>query len=436
MYNFLKMEIKLSTSDNFKSFIGNLNIDIRETITTRYGEITSALNKEFRNTESKTNNCLQVGSYGRFTAIKNISDLDMLYIMPKNSWDIYKNGKQYNLLCDAKDAILKRFPRTKVFVDRLVVRVLFKNFHIEVQPVFEIDNTFSFPDTYKGGKWRITKPREEITAISTLDKAKNNNLRPLCKMTRAWKNKLGVAMGGLLIDTLAYNYLNTTNYYDDKSYLYYDYLCRDFFKYLSELPKEEYYAALGSGQRVIVKSKFQNKAKKTYNLILKAIESDKNKDWKKVFGRPFPSESELSLESVSYDSSQSWKDTEEFIEDKFPVDIRNDIQITCNVLQDGFRETTLRNIILKSLPLKFKKSLKFKVNECDIEDDYELYWKVLNRGDVAKSRDEIRGNIIKDQGHLSKTENTKFIGDHIVECFAVQNDVVVAKDRIHVPISG
>ena len=59
------------------------------------------------------------------------------------------------------------------------------------------------------------------------------NLVPLCRMMRAWKSKWGVPIGGLLIDTLCYQFIE--NYqYRDKSYFYYDYLCRDCFKWMSE----------------------------------------------------------------------------------------------------------------------------------------------------------------------------------------------------------
>jgi len=261
----------LSVSEMFQQFLDNLKIDNDEQITLRYEEITACLNKKFRDTESKTANSLQVGSYGRWTGIKNISDLDMLYIMPKSKWDDYKNGGQSQLLTDTKDAIKARYPTTIVKVDRLVVRVLYTNFHVEVQPVFEQeDGSFKYPDTYNGSSWKITKPREEIKAMSEFVTQKNKNLRRLCKMARAWKNKHGVGMGGLLIDTLAHNFLKSTNEYDDKSFLYYDYLSRDFFKYLADQPDQDYYAALGSGQRVKVKQKFQKKAKKAHELCQKS----------------------------------------------------------------------------------------------------------------------------------------------------------------------
>ena len=150
----------MGTSDMFREFLTNLAVDNARQISLRYGEVTDALNKKFRDTESKTANSLQVGSYGRWTAIKGISDLDMLYIMPKGRWDDYKNGKQLQLLIDTKDAIKVRYPNTTVCVDRLVVQVLYTSFQIEVQPVFEQeDGSFKYPDTYGGGNWKITKPR-------------------------------------------------------------------------------------------------------------------------------------------------------------------------------------------------------------------------------------------------------------------------------------
>ena len=151
----------MSKAEEFRQFLSNVAVDNAATISLRYGEITCALNKEFRSTESKTANSLQVGSYGRWTAIKGISDLDMLYLMPVSEWESYKSGGQYRLLRDTADAISARYPNTEVYVDRLVVRVLYKDFHVEVQPVFEEeDGSFTYPDTKNGGSWKTTRPRE------------------------------------------------------------------------------------------------------------------------------------------------------------------------------------------------------------------------------------------------------------------------------------
>jgi len=312
-----------SVADMFSDFLANLVIQNTETISLRYGELTAAVNKKFRDTESKTANVLQVGSFGRNTGIDGISDLDMLYIMPKGEWENYKDGRQLKLLQDVKAAVLARYPATDVRVDRLVVTVTYTDFHVELQPVFEQDDgSYKYPDTKDEGSWKITKPREEMDAVSKLDGEKNLNLKRLCKMARAWKNKHGLEISGLLIDTLAYNFLESTEEYDVCSYLYYDELSRDFFKYLGEEPDQEHYAAPGSGQRVKVRKKFQKKARKAYRLCLEAIEAqDKeqknvNEKWKKVYGRQFPAAAEEVTESKVARASAGSRNTEEFIEDK------------------------------------------------------------------------------------------------------------------------
>lgn len=425
----------MTISEMFKDFLSNLTIDNATTISLRYGEITSSLNKKFRDTESKTANTLQVGSYGRWTGIKGISDLDMLYIMPSTKWDDYKND-QSKLLKDTKDAIKARYPNTEVKVDRLVVQVIYTNFMVEVQPVFEQDDrSFKYPDTYDGGSWKITKPREEIDAMKDFVDQKNKNLRKLCKMARAWKNKHGVGMGGLLIDTLAHNFLNSTTDYDDKSHTYYDWMSRDFFKYLADELNKDYYLALGSRQQVKVKEKFQSAAQDAYNLCLDAIKAGEkdsaNKKWKKVFGKSFPAAVTATQKSKSL---RSYSDTEQFIEDLYPIDIRYSLKIECEVSQDGFRTNFLTQMLAKRIPLLANKRLDFSVDTITVPGEYIIKWKVLNRGAEAERKDSIRGQIFRDDGFRKRRETTSFQGEHIVECFAIQNGVVVAKDRIDVPI--
>lgn len=424
----------------FSEFLGNLVIQNSETISLRYGELTAALNKQFRDTESKTANTLQVGSFGRRTGINGISDLDMLYIMPKGKWDTYKDGKQLKLLQDAKDAIKARYPSSKVKVDRLVVTVTYTNFHVEVQPVFEQDDgSFKYPDTKSGGSWKITKPKEEMAEVGSKDDAKNSNLRRLCKMTRSWKNKHGLEMGGLLIDTLACNFLSGTDEYNSKSFLYYDCMSRDFFKYLSELSNQDYYAAPGSRQRVKVRWKFQRKAKKAYELCLEAIAAEKQKNvndkWRLVYGRPFPAAKEALVEMAAKEAS-FWRNTEEFIEDRYPVDIRYTLRIDCEVRQSGYQMHVLREMLAKRIPLLASKKLEFWIKQITVPTPFEIKWKVLNRGEVARRRDCVRGQIWSDTGRMRRSETTNFRGDHIVECYAIKDGVVVAKDRIHVPINA
>ena len=77
----------------------------------------------------------------------------------------------------------------------------------------------------------------------------------------------------------------------------------------------------------------------------------------------------------------------------------------------------------------------FKVKENNVPKPFEYKWKVLNRGNIAKTRDMIRGQIINDDSPERK-EKTNFSGGHEVECYVIKNGIVVARDSIDVPIKG
>jgi hypothetical protein len=308
-------------------------------------------------------------------------------------------------------------------------------------PAFKlIDGSFKYPDTANGGSWKITKPQAELDEMREANARKNRNLRRLCKMARAWKNKHGVAMGGLLIDTLAYNFLESTDEYDTRSHYYYDYMCRDFFKFLADQPKQSEYAALGSRQRVSVKKRFERKAKNAHDLCLKAIkasgQTNERQKWRDVFGNAYPAPTKSAAgEAAAF--AHVFRNTEEFIEDNFPVDVRYHLRINCEVTQDGFRPGMLRSLLEGHGILLPKKSLRFFIADAaDVPDGVELYWKVLNCGDEAERRDMIRGQIVRDHGRGECNETTNFRGNHLVECYAVQRGVVVARDIIRVPIDA
>ncbi|MCJ2084333.1 nucleotidyltransferase [Methylobacterium sp. J-090] len=431
----------MSRADDFKTLFSNIAIDNASSISQRYGEVTRALNLQFRDIESRTANTLQVGSYGRWTGIKGISDLDMIYIMPNGLWDKYKD-KPYQLLRDTADAISNRYTTTEVYPDTLVVVIKYQNFKIEAQPVFEDEDGFWYPYTRGNNKYRLTKPREELSATRQIDNNKNGNLRRLAKMTRAWKNKHGVAMGGLLVDTLAHNFLIGRTTYDTASFGSCGQMMRDFLFYLADQPKQDRYGALGSGQHVKVHKAFQNKAKKGLELADKALEAGEatkaNNRWRKLLGRAYPiSEAVEVKRAYIVEAGYTADNTEEFIEDQFPVDIRHSLRLECEVRQHGFRTIFLRAgrvLGMNRLNVFKSKSLRFYIVDQDIKGIYHVYWKVLNRGSEAIRLNKIRGQIEKDSGSRTKQEHSNFRGEHVVDCFAVQNGVVIAKDRIHVPI--
>jgi hypothetical protein len=226
----------------------------------------------------------------------------MIFQLPYSEYEKYNNysnNGQSALLQAVKQSIERTYSTTSIRADGQVIVVPFDDgISFEVVPAFiNKDDSFTFPDANNGGSWKTTNPKPEIQAIRDRNIACNDNLVPLCRMMRAWKGKWEVPIGGLLIDTLGYQFIESWQY-RDKSYMYYDYMCRDFFKWMSEQDaNQDYWKAPGSGQYVYGKGLFQYKAKRCYNISLEAIahetatpkqEWSAKQKWRDIFGTDFP----------------------------------------------------------------------------------------------------------------------------------------------------
>ena len=420
--------------DLFAKTLLNLKVDNADQIKARRDEITKALNRKFRNSESSSANRLMVGSWGRRTAINGVSDLDMIYILPAGlRSELRKEGGPRKALEQVKEAITAHYSTTSLKLDRLVVVAQFANYKFEVQPCFEGDDgSFEYPDTYTDS-WKRTDPRLEIEAMRVLNDSTSGNARDLCRLARAWKLKHAVPMNGLLIDTLVWKFFQQTSHYTDATLLH-GHMVLEFFTFLTELPKQKSWGALGSNQSVKAKKSFQQEAKKAATLCQEAIDAagkaSMHAKWRKVFGRFTPA----STETRSLESEEPYKDTEEFIEDFYPLDNKYELNIDCTVTQNGFRPMRLRDMLRKHIFLRPQKQLTFTVTSTTVPEPYELRWKVLNRGQEAERRNQVRGQIFPSTKRNRHEERTLFRGDHYVECYAIRDGVVVARAHVDVPI--
>lgn len=171
----------MSNASLFSQFRDNIAVSNAADISTKYANITTRLNKDFWDSDSDTAHTLQIGSYGRRTAIDGVSDLDMAFSIPKAKFDHYKSlgSDGPKAMLDAvKASLRKRYDNgTKIRVDGQVVGVFFSNYHVEVLPAYEdSDGNFTHGDT-NTGTWKLTKPRPEIEAVHRLD------LPPLSRTT-------------------------------------------------------------------------------------------------------------------------------------------------------------------------------------------------------------------------------------------------------------
>jgi len=292
----------MTISDKFTTF--NKNIRISNTninnISYRFRQITKRLNSDFWTTASDISHSFYVGSYGRDTDI-HISDVDVIFELPVDlyhQYNDYKGNGQSALLQAVKKSIQKTYKTTDSHGDGQVVAVDFTDgIKYEIVPVFLLKDKmgYYYPDTNNGGSWKITNPKPEIKEIKDKNLIWNKNLKRLCRMARAWKDEWSVPIGGLLIDTLAYNFLKDWQY-KDKSFTYYDWMVRDFFEFLkNQNSNQSYWLAPGSNQYVWRKGNFEYKALRCFNLSKEAIsyEEDKknysvNLKWKEIFGNKFP----------------------------------------------------------------------------------------------------------------------------------------------------
>lgn len=270
----------------------------QETISTRYHNITRRINADYWFSSSNVSHSLYVGSYGRDTEILT-SDIDMLIQLP---YETYKKFNSYAsngpsaLLQEVKKCIEKTYSVTKLKADGQIISIPFSDgINFEVLPAFvNTDGTYTFANTNDGGSWRITDPKAEIEAVRLKNNECNGNLKRLCKMARAWRDKNEVDISGILIDILAYRFLSTWEY-RDRSYVYYDWMTRDFLKYVSECPTDQYkWQVMGSNRYILCFGSFQAKAKKSYNKAIEAIKDEKeypacaNSEWRDIYGSKFP----------------------------------------------------------------------------------------------------------------------------------------------------
>ena len=228
------------------------------------------------------------------------SDVDLLVELPAATYHQYNahsgNG-QSALLTAVRTAIRTTYKASDIFGDGQVVIVAFDDgVTYEVLPAFANANGgFTFGDTNAGGSWRECKPKQEMEAFAKRNQDCNGNLIELARMVRAWRDCNGVPLNGMLIDTLAYQFIETWPH-RHRSYLYYDFMTRDFFGFLAgQSSSQSYWLAPGSGSYVWRKGPFESKARQAELRALEAINhqttghewSGKQK-YREIYGNLFP----------------------------------------------------------------------------------------------------------------------------------------------------
>lgn len=420
-------------SEKFETFCTNLKLD-DEAMRTSAGNIAKKLNKVYYDLDKDDSSHLYiVGSVGRKTAINSCSDLDIIFDLPNEiykKYDNYESNGQSKLLQEVKEYLKELYPKTDISGDGQVVVINFTKYTVEVVPAFkQSDDRFKYPDTHDGGSWKYTNPIPEQEECLDCDNQSKGTYFDFCRLVRAWKNHIGFKFSGILIDTLVYDHFLDNNYYKDKDYEKYEDILKSLYTYLSEQnDNQSFWFAVGSNQKIYNSNseKFVKKAKKALKIL---EENNIDESLNLLFGNNFAPDEELECKSKTFEYSN----TEEFIEDFVPIDIRYNVKLDCIVSQNGYRDQLLSVILRNHSLLKLDKKLSFSISNIDSNNYDNIYWKVRNVGPIAEKKDCIRGQILK-TNETTHYERTCFRGGHYVECYLIKNGVCVARGRIDVPI--
>jgi len=116
---------------------------------------------------------------------------------------------------------------------------------------------------------------------------------------------------------------------------------------------------------------------------------------------------------------------------EWPVSSAGTVQMTATYKRNGFRTQTL---VHNAPDLPIGCTLTFAA-QTDVPQPYQVFWQVVNTGVAATDARQLRGEFemprVSD-GHLDRTENTRFPGTHSIECFVVKNGFVAARSGLFI----
>lgn len=404
-------------------------------------------------------NCIQIGSYPRFTSITPVHDLDILYVSGKFD----PNNINPKLILDNLSKKIEQELENTTSYDANVsvqthsITIAFTNndeeiISVDIVPAFVSGNKNEFGDDIywvpelievnhikrreyydKAEKiqksendwWIKSDPRGYISVIENLNKL-NPDFRKTIKFVKKWKYNYQEEYENFGLKSFHLEQVITKFFKNDTTIEIYDAV----FNFFSNLPE------------IINKSSMPDRAddNRYIDEYIKALTKDQKvriiqaRDKFLILLENYvPTQSISDLLKVDlYDRTSS---QEEFIENLGFKMINTDYKLTidANVIQDGFRPFLLRGFF--SI-LRKKRHLSFFIdkNKSNIPLNSVIFWKVKNTGEEAARVGQLRGEITKDSGKWLKEENTAYMGSHFVECYVILDSNCIAKDKIDVPI--
>ncbi|MDX1919349.1 MAG: nucleotidyltransferase domain-containing protein [Candidatus Caenarcaniphilales bacterium] len=246
------------------------------------------------------------GSYGKGTATRPVTDIDLLFILPSSVYtrfNDYEYNGQSSLLQEIKAVLEKSYWQTEMTANGQVLQVKYSSYQFEVVPVFKLnDGRFIYCDTGNGGSWKISSFFHELSMVNNADELSNGSYRALVKYLKAWRREHNVSFKSLALELAAQNFIlqwlhitSSTAYGD--IFFWHDWMVRDCFLFLSNLNWSSVRVP-GTDEIVPIDNNWQRKAYKAYEIACQAcnyesldLGTEALECWKKIFGSQFPQQS-------------------------------------------------------------------------------------------------------------------------------------------------
>lgn len=183
----------------------------------------------------------------------------------------------------------------------------------------------------------------------------------------------------------------------------------------------------------------QSQVKSWSVLMTDALEADADESvdkWRKIFGDSFgsstrkASESDALLASAAghYEKVPAPGEQDLLRNHGIPVslDPTHRVRIVGRVSPNKRGIGRFRPMSGHGNHVQLGRSLRFNIEDCNVPEPFEVYWKVRNAGIEAARRKSFRGEIRKAGRQI--TETSDFHGEHWVEAWIVKDGVAVATD--------
>jgi hypothetical protein len=290
----------MSVVDTFKNFRDSLVIteDELNFVANCRRKVISHLNAFFWTNNSETQNAIDYGSYTRGTAVFGASDIDIGFKLPVEifaKFDAMEVGRQSAFLELLRSTLVDLDPDAEI--KRFSGSVSFSiegSDLIDVRPFFSVGGKDIYPDIRAKEEWRSFSSDLSQRTFEAKNTETKENLAFICRAARCWRVTMNAPISGMLIDTLAYEFIDKS-LYRTMAPIYQDCLIRDFFGYMAQLdPEQEFWYAPGSIESVLRTGPFEEVADQAYALSEQAIDHSRNRQdrqswakWREIFGEKF-----------------------------------------------------------------------------------------------------------------------------------------------------